>query len=439
MSSNAFPAATEVVVIGGGIAGVATAWHLHELGVPVVLCEKGRIAGEQSSRNWGWIRKQGRDPAELPLITESLQRWQAMVRELDEDIGWHTGGVTYLIENDADAARYGAWLKHAQAHGLDSRLLSARETDALFPRIRARHQGALYTPSDARAEPARAVPAMARHLRAAGVPIIEACAVRTVERSGGRVEGVATEHGRIACNTAVLAGGVWSRQMLGQLGFTLPQLHVISSVQRTDPAPLISESAVGGRDVAMRRRADGGYTLARSGAARAEILPANLRHARAYLPVLRRDWRDLKFRIGKPFIDALRSRCRDEASESPFERTRVLDPEPDHKLLDTTLATAKSWFPQLGGIDWAERWAGAIDVLPDEIPALGPVLGIDGLLIATGFSGHGFGIGPGAGFVTARLAAGKSSRIDLSAFRPGRFAAGTGSDRQEYGERTIGY
>jgi glycine/D-amino acid oxidase-like deaminating enzyme len=422
MPSDASPAATEVVVIGGGIAGVATAWHLHRMGVPVVLCEKGRIAGEQSSRNWGWIRKQGRDPAELPLIIESLQRWQAIVTELDEDIGWHRGGVTYLIENDADAARYQTWIEHARAHGLDSRLLSARETDALFPGIRARHQGALYTPSDARAEPACAVPAMARHLRAAGVPIVERCAVRTVERSSGRIEGVMTEHGRIDCNAAVLAGGAWSRLMLDRLGFTLPQLHVISSVQRTNPAPLISESAIGGHDVAMRRRADGGYNLARTGAARAEILPANIRHARAYLPVLRRDWRELKFRIGRPFVDALLTRRHDVAGESPFERTRVYAPEPDHALLDRTLATAQAWFPQLAGVHWAERWAGGIDVLPDEIPALGAVPGINGLLVATGFSGHGFGIGPGAGLVTARLAAGQSPGIDLQAFSPERFA-----------------
>lgn len=429
MPSDTLPTATEVVVIGGGIAGVATAWHLHQMGVPVALCEKGRIAGEQSSRNWGWIRKQGRDPAELPLIIESLRRWEAIVAELDEDIGWHRGGVTYLIENDSDAARYRAWLGHARAHGLDSRLLSARETDALFPGIRARHQGALYTPSDARAEPTCAVPAMARHLRAAGVPIVEGCAVRTVERSEGRVQGVVTENGRIGCNATVLAGGAWSRLMLDHLGFTLPQLHVISSVQRTNRAPLISESAIGGHDVAMRRRADGGYNLARTGAARAEILPANIRHARDYLPVLRRDWRELKFRIGKPFIDALLSRRLDGASESPFERTRVYDPEPDHALLDGTLAAAQAWFPQLADVQWAERWAGGIDVLPDEIPAIGTVPGIDGLLVATGFSGHGFGIGPGAGLVTARLAAGKSPGIDLKAFSPGRFA------RQSSGER----
>ncbi len=416
------PHATEVVVIGGGIAGVSTAWFLERLGVPVVLLEKGRIAGEQSSRNWGWIRKQGRDPAELPLIIRSLALWTEIAATLPDSIGWQVGGVTYLAEDDADEARFAAWLEHAKAYQLDSRLLSVKETDALVPGNRARHQGGLHTPSDARAEPRLAAPAMARCLRDAGVPIVEHCAVRTIERAGGRVAAVVTEHGRIMCRVAVLAGGAWSGMLLHHLGVSLPQLQVIASVQRTTAAPLITESAVGARAVSFRRRADGGYTLAKSGASRAEILPANLRHARHYLPILKRDWRKLKLRLGRPFLKALAEKDWDGDSESPFERTRVLDPAPDHALLDSVLEAAKQMYPQLDGARPAERWAGAIDVLPDELPALGPVPAIDGLLVATGFSGHGFGIGPAAGLVTAQLAAGKAPMVDLSAFRADRFA-----------------
>ena len=420
--SPQLPPRTEVVVIGGGVAGVSTAWYLNRLGVPVILCEKGRIAGEQSSRNWGWIRKQGRDPAELPLIIHSLRLWADIAAELPEDIGWKIGGVTYLIESDADEARYTAWLEHAKAYQIDSRLLSKAETNALIPDNRAFHRGALTTPSDARAEPAKAVPAMARMLQTAGVPVFESCAVRTIEREGGRITAVVTEHGRIACNAVVLAGGAWSRTMLEHLGFALPQLQVISSVQRTTPAPLITESQVGSEAVSIRRRADGGYTLAKSGASRAEIVPANLRHARPYLRVLKRDWRKLKFRVGRPFLDALLHKPWNGDTESPFERTRVLDPTPDHALLDQVLASAKSAYPQLKDAQSAERWAGAIDVLPDEIPALGPVPGIQGLILATGFSGHGFGIGPAAGRVIAEIAAGRAPSADLTAFNPGRFA-----------------
>ena len=85
-------------MIGGGIAGVTTAYYLALAGVPVVLCEKGRIAGEQSSRNWGWIRKQGRDPREISGAIQALRLWSE-IAEKAPDIGFHIGGVTYLAEN----------------------------------------------------------------------------------------------------------------------------------------------------------------------------------------------------------------------------------------------------------------------------------------------------------------------------------------------------
>jgi glycine/D-amino acid oxidase-like deaminating enzyme len=418
-------ATPEIAVIGGGIAGVATAYYLARAGVPVILCEKGRIAGEQSSRNWGWIRQQGRDPRELPAAILALRLWEEISQALKADIGWRRGGIAYLAETEADLARHAAWLPHAQAHQLDTRLLSAAETDALLGQDGRRFKGALFTASDARAEPGRAVPALARLAAAQGAGIHERCAVRALDIAAGRVAGVLTERGRVACRVAVLAGGAWSALLLRHHGLDLPQLKVKASVQRTTPGPLITETAVGATRAAFRRRWDGGYTIARSGASTFDITPAALRHFRAFLPALRENWGKMKLRIGRPFVDELTtSTSWSPDRPTPFERTRVLDPPPDHALLDQVMTAAGELFPKLRGLRPVERWAGMIDVTPDELPVLGPVDGLPGLLIATGFSGHGFGIGPAAGHVTAQLAIGQTPLVDLHPFRFARFGEG---------------
>ena len=183
-----------------------------------------------------------------------------------------------------------------------------------------------------------------------------------------------TEHGPIACRAVVLAGGAWSALLLRHLGFELPQLKVKASVQRTAMAPLITESAVGARRAAFGRRQDGGYTIARSGTVTFDLTPAALRHFRAFLPALKEKWGEIKLRAGRAFVDELTTSASWKADKpTPFERTRVLDPAPDHGLLDQVMKDAADLFPQLQDARPIERWAGMIDVTPDEIPVLGPI------------------------------------------------------------------
>ena len=109
------PATSDVVIVGGGIAGITAAWFLNKAGVAVTVCEKGSIAGEQSSRNWGWIRQQGRDQAELPIVMESMRLWQEIADELDGDIGYRREGSLYLCENDAEMANHDRFMAFAPA------------------------------------------------------------------------------------------------------------------------------------------------------------------------------------------------------------------------------------------------------------------------------------------------------------------------------------
>ncbi|HET8691948.1 MAG TPA: FAD-dependent oxidoreductase, partial [Steroidobacteraceae bacterium] len=149
-SANPLPAAVDVAVIGGGIVGCSTAYYLARAGVSAAVFEKGRIGGEQSGRNWGWVRQQCRSPVELPLMMQSLALWKALPAELGEDIGFRQGGTLYLAEDEAQLAELARWLDVARAHGLDTRIVKGAELAAAFA-AGGRFAGALRTPSDGRA------------------------------------------------------------------------------------------------------------------------------------------------------------------------------------------------------------------------------------------------------------------------------------------------
>src|ERR1700735_3152980 len=123
ISDEVLPAATHVVVIGGGIVGTFAALTLANRGIPVVLCEKGFIGCEQSSRNWGWCRQAGRDEREMPLIVESLRLWRDMDRLTGSATGFRECGVMYVGESDADEARFDAWLQMARPFDIGARMV----------------------------------------------------------------------------------------------------------------------------------------------------------------------------------------------------------------------------------------------------------------------------------------------------------------------------
>lgn len=421
------PETSDVVVIGGGVIGVCTALALAEQGHRVTLLEKGRIAGEQSSRNWGWIRQQARDPAELPIMIEAIAAWKALAARTNVDIGLRQTGVTYLAKNQRDMDGFAAWLPFAKAHGVDTEILSRSQTMARFPDMATPVIGAMTTQSDMRAEPWVAVPALAAIAARAGVNIIESCAVRTLDIAAGRIAGVVTEAGIIRTQSVVLAAGAWSSLFLRNHGVSIPQLSVRQNVAATGPMPDVSQGAASSNKVAFRRRLDGGYTIASPGAAELFIGPDAFRALPKYMPQLRADPFSQIYLPAAPrgFPDAWGTPRRwTGAEQSPFERMRILDPAPNPRDIKRLLRNFAAMFPGLPPVSLRATWAGMIDTMPDIVPIVDRCAEIPGLVIGTGMSGHGFGIGPGLGPVLAALVTGDAVRHDLTRFRSDRFSKG---------------
>jgi glycine/D-amino acid oxidase-like deaminating enzyme len=424
-ADNPLPEAVDVAIIGGGIVGSSAAYFLAEAGVSVALFEKGRIAGEQSGRNWGWVRQQCRSPVELPLMMQSLAIWKELPARLGEDVGFAQGGTLYLAANEAELAGLAEWLAIAREHGLDTRIIAGRELRNVFA-AGSRFAGALCTPSDGRAEPSRAGRAIARGAARAGARIVSRCAVRGIETAAGRVSAVVTEHGRVAARAVVCAAGAWTRLFCGSLGIPVPQLQVVNTVARLAPAPKLLEGQVWSQALAIRRRADGGYTVAHGHASVHSLVPASFREAFRFLPAFRASPESIRFSFGCDFFRALATPSRWALDrQSPFERERVLDPKPVARELREMRAALDAWLPEIAGTGFVEAWGGIIEASPDVLPFIAPVDSIGDFFVASGFSGHGFGIGPGAGKLVADMVSGTADPEQLRRFRLSRFFDGS--------------
>jgi glycine/D-amino acid oxidase-like deaminating enzyme len=420
------PERVDAVVIGGGIVGCSAALELTRRGLAVALCEKGWIAGEQSGRNWGWCRLTGRDSREIELMRESLRIWDGLDAATGADTGFRRSGGVFATDDPGTAAKFEAWAERDWARQLHCRVVTGDELGALLPGGAHGFTAALYAPEDGAAEPTRAAPAIARQARREGAAVLTGCAVRAIETAAGRIAGVVTERGRIACDRVIVAGGAWSRLLLRPLGVTLPQLSVRATVTRTEAADLGLDQNTWTAAFALRKRADGGYNVATSGANAVDLTPDSLRFFRRFLPALRMEAKGLRLRLNRRFLRAWRAeRYRDTDRPSPYEAERVLDPEPVAAIADDTWAALTRAFPAFGELRAVQRWSGLIDVTPDTVPVISIVDAVPGLTIATGFSGHGFGLGPGAGRLAADLAADAAPLVDPHAFRLSRFTDGS--------------
>lgn len=422
------PDKVDVLVIGGGVIGISTAIQLVESGYRVAVCEKGRVAGEQSSRNWGWIRKLGRDDSEMPIMLEALRLWQSMSERVQADIGFQTEGIIYLARTKKDLIKHEQFVATARQHNVPVEQLGREDVERHVKGQPHYWVGGLRCATDARAEPWVAVPAMARAAQKLGVVIRENCAARGLDYEGGRVKGVITEHGLIRADAVLLAGGAWTSLFLHRHSVFFPQLSLRASVARTAPAPDIYAGGALDSALAFRRRMDGGYTLAFTDHHDFFLGPSSFRFIRPFAKSALGSLRHITFKLWSPkgYPDAWHQMAHwaDDAV-TPFERMRVLNPEATPGTAAKLHARMVERMPALANVPIIETWAGMIDAMPDIVPTMDEVPEMKGLWVASGFSGHGFGIGPAAGRVMSDLIQGKPTGYDLSRFRFSRFIDGS--------------
>lgn len=421
-TSEQIPQSTSVVIIGGGIVGVSAALALAERNISVVLLEKGHIACEQSSRNLGWIRKTSRHAADVPLSMAADKMWAEMPQRVGSDVGYKQAGIMFLSKTEEQMAMHESWLQSVDALSLDSKMLSAKEIHSVVPGGVGDWKGAIYTPSDGRAEPALATPAIAKGAISKGAILVQNCAVRTLIMSAGKVSGVMTEQGEIQCDQVLLTGGAWSRRFLGNLGVSLPTLPLICSVLRTAPMEGPTDIAVGGPDFSFRKHKDGGFIITQRGKLDAPITLDHFKIGLKYKDQLSASRGFLKVSFGREFFkDLAMPRHWGAHNRSLFENNRVNDPAPNHVLNQAAMTNLMNAWPAFEQAKIEESWAGVIDVTPDSTPVIDRVESIPGLTVATGFSGHGFGTGPAAGQLAADIVSNSDPIIDPTPYRFDRF------------------
>lgn len=396
-----------------------------ECDADVVVVERASAPGEQSRKNWGFVRQQGRDPLEMPLVMEANRIWRGLERELGADIEWTQGGNLALAADESRMARFEAWLPVAREFGLETRLLRAGDLGAVVPGLGGRWVGGMHTPGDGHADPEKTTDAFVRAAAAHGAALHLGCAVQGITTHAGAVCGVVTERGEIRTPRVVCAAGAWSARLARTLGLDLPQRWVRGTVARTTPAAPVTACAVWGPGVAFRQRRDGRFTIAAGGALDHDVTLDSLRQVRFFLPNYWKNKSLFRLHVGRPLLRSLAAALPgSEARRRPLVWDRGVDPPPNPAKVRRSLAELQRVLPSLPPLGIAKRWAGYIDAAPDLVPVLGEVPELRGFVLATGFSGHGFAMGPIAGRLVSEVIVDGKPSLDLAGFRFSRFAEG---------------
>ena len=372
----------DVIIVGAGITGCATALALAEAGAKVEVIE-GYHAGAMAS---GWtlagVRQSGRDPAEMPLAKAAVKIWQTLDLRLDATTGYRQTGNLRLARTEIETEIICKLVHLQAANGLPIEVLNNQQAQTIAPALSEEFLLASWCPTDGHADPSQTVRGFQKAAERLGVRFRTntiATGIRTDTNNGcRRFNAIETASGSIVAGNAMLATGVQTNLLLGSLGVCIPMTTPLVSAFQTIPVTTSLGPVIGvaNGDLAVRQQIDG----------------------------------RLRFTGGAEQLNAKL----DLSGEYPAVH-------PPAASIARVISSVSAILPLVSQTPIFRIWGGLLDLTPDALPVLDQVPSIVGLYIAAGFSGHGFGIAPAVGEVMAKKILGKKTNISLDLFSFDRF------------------
>lgn len=374
MSQNLqYKLSVPIVIIGGGIMGCATAYYLAKRGIKALVLEKSTVAAAASGRNAGGVRAQCRDRRERALALASIPLWQALEEELGIPVGYRQDGNIRLASTPERMAQLRDEGEEELADGLVVELWDEATLRQRAPYLGDGFVGAKYCPIDGVADPVRATTAFAWAAQELGAIILSSVEAVEILRQGGQITGVVAQSsvGALEIETPIVlhAAGPWSASLAKSIGINIPLRPIRLAIGATAPVTPPFQSFLSSHDLGIAARPTLNGQIYVSG-----------------------------------FGDSIPTFSTDVTGQALA----------DFRAIDQMV-------PVLAGVPFVQAWAGILNVTPDELPILGPVAELAGYFVATGFSGHGFCLGPIVGKLMAEWIVEGEPLMNLDAFRLGRF------------------
>ncbi len=366
----------DAVIIGGGVMGCAIAYNLAKEGLKPVVIEKSDIGGEASGSNGGGVRQSARHLKEMPLAIESIQLYGQLHEELGMDVEYVREGNLRLCTNDEELETMQKAVENQKAVGLELKMLDRKEVLEINPFVGEKVVGASFCPTDGHVNPFLVTYGYHNKAKSLGAQFFAHETVMDIGLQKGKIDRVVTDKQIIETNLVVDAAGVAGREIANMVGLDFPMRPVFSEALITEPYPFMFKQMVGhakglfyGRQTAHGSFFWGGFV----------------------------GTEQFIHREGKPQF---------------------------HFIGPAICRMVADFFPILKGINVIRMWSGLIAMMSDGLPVLGLTEEVPGLVFATGFSGHGFGLAPIIGRLISQLIMDCRTSLPISDFCYSRFVKG---------------